>query len=644
MNYRFLWAGICLLALFCGLTGTVQAQDELKTSSKKAKKAFIRAQKEETDRLWNNAILSYTDAVNADSNFAQAHYRLGNLLFLNNDRYRRAGIGHLQTFIAKDPENPLVADVALRVSRFFLDSGQYQESQVYLDKINPDQLSNTGFKEEFKLYRTKIDFALAQLKKSKKLDIVELPATVNSNPLQYSPSLNGDGTLMIFTARTGIGAAYDENIFESEFVNGQWQQCKPVKGKINTRDNEGSASISADGRVMVFTGCDRPGGLGSCDLYVSYKDGDSWSQPNNISEVNSGAWESQPSLNADGTELYFVSNRKGGLGGYDLYVSTRSGARGQFGDPVNMGVGINTEKDEFTPFIHANNTTLFYASNGLPGMGGLDLFYCYKTPLGFSPPLNLGHPVNSHLQETGLVISPNGKSAFFNEEVRGKKDSKSVKIKTFPIPSDWTINPATTYVKGRVYDAETKASISASIQVVDLAQNNSTYRVKSDPFSGKYLAVINAGKTYGLFVAEPGYLYKSLTFNVEKEDSLKPKEVDIPLEKVKKGSRTTMTNLYFDTKKWDLRNESLAELDNLYQFMEINQAVSITVEGHTDDVGPDKDNLILSQKRAASVQTYLESKGIESKRIKTVGYGETKPLVKTGGAQQINRRIEFVIN
>jgi outer membrane protein OmpA-like peptidoglycan-associated protein len=309
-----------------------------------------------------------------------------------------------------------------------------------------------------------------------------------------------------------------------------------------------------------------------------------------------------------------------------------------------MGTGINTEKDEFTPFIHANNTTLFFASNGHPGMGGLDLFYCNKTRMGFTPPLNLGSPVNSHLQETGLVISPNGKSAFFNEEVRGKKDSKSVRIKTFPIPSDWKINPATTYVKGRVYDAETKQSISAQIQVVDLAENNSTYKVKSDPFSGKYLAVINAGKTYGLFVAEPGYLYKSLTFDVEKEDSLKPKEVDIPLVKVKKGSRTTMTNLYFDTNKWNLKSESIAEMEILYQFMEINASIAITVEGHTDDVGPDADNLVLSQKRAQSVKDYLTEKGISANRIKTIGYGETKPINKAGGALQVNRRIEFVIN
>src|SRR5690606_30667553 len=186
-----------------------------------------------------------------------------------------------------------------------------------------------------------------------------------------------------------------------------WQPAEYLSANINTPNyNEGAQCISPDGRFLFFTGCNRPDGMGRCDIYVSEKEGDNWSKPINLgSPINTGGWESQPSLSADGRTLYFVSDRSGGLGSYDIWMSTLDeNARWQ--KPVNLGSTINTPFDEQSPFIHPDNETLYFSSNGWPGMGNKDLFISRRDSLGnWSLPQNLGYPINTYGEESGLSIN-----------------------------------------------------------------------------------------------------------------------------------------------------------------------------------------------------------------------------------------------
>jgi len=613
---------------------------ELNTESKKAKKLYLEAEKLYLNRKWDEAAELLTDALKADENFAEAHLRLGNMQILSSDaKLKNEGLEHLKSYIKLQHNSYQMPEIALRVSKYYADSGKYEQAAQWFQYIPQDALA--GNKIFDKLKRT-LNFFSKNTSVGNKLDIKPLPKSINCLPLQYSPSVTGDGNTMIFTGRKGSQPQNDEDVYESiRNAQNQWLQAHPVPGRINTTMNEGSVSITADGRTMVFTGCERKDGKGSCDIYISVKEAGIWGEPKNIVAINTKAWESQPSLSADGRDLYFSSNRANGLGGYDIWVSHLT-ANNQWTEPENLGPSVNTESNEYTPFIHANNMLLYFATDGRPGMGGLDLFYSRRIKNGWEEALNLGLPINTHLEESSLVVAPDGKTAYFNEEIRDNRNIKQIRIMEYPVPHEWKVKPICTYVRGQVYDAKTKQPLMASIQLIDLDNDSTSYSVKSDPITGNYLAIINAGKNYALYVSYPGYLFASKFF--ESADSLTPSEINFPLEKISKGGRATLNNLFFDFNKASLRSQSITELKKLANMLFQNPNIKITIEGHTDEIGTDATNQLLSEKRALAVRDYLVSLKIPATRIKTIGYGKTRPVVKQGGAQIANRRIEFVIN
>src|SRR5690606_16785029 len=237
---------------------------------------------------------------------------------------------------------------------------------------------------------------------------------INSPYDEYFPRLTADYRHIIFTRKENNR----ENFYEStQDSSGEWQTASLSQGDINSElYNEGAHCISPDGKYLFFTGCNRPDGLGSCDIYVSRREGNFWGAPFNIgAPINSGGWEAQPALAADGRTLYFVSNRGGGQGGYDIWKSTLEGD-GQWGAPVNLGPAVNTRYDESSPYIHADNRTLYFASNGWPGFGEKDIFRSQLDSTGKwqKPPVNLGYPINDHHEQSALTVSMNGKQAFFS--------------------------------------------------------------------------------------------------------------------------------------------------------------------------------------------------------------------------------------
>ena len=355
---------VLLLLLACGSFCAI-AQPPLSSTDKKAIKTYQKADKKAKERDFESAIALFDQATQSDNSFYEAYLRKGSLynalgnedsVYVNFTRY---------TALAPSPS----ASVLEKLSFMAFDRGHYDQSEAHLTsflKIVPEKKSDRNID----LLARSLRFAENQLQKSDEIGITQLPQEINRYGLQYLPTMTVDQKTLVFTKRDQFSS--DEDIVVSYFENGKWNPAVSVSQRINSSANEGAATISADGRTMIFTACDRRDTYGSCDLYITYKSGEVWSRPENLGKrVNSKYWESQPSLSADGRTLYFTSSRPGGFGGRDIWVTYKT--EEQWGNPENLGSQVNSFKDETTPFAHFNGLTLFFSSDSYVGMGGFAL-------------------------------------------------------------------------------------------------------------------------------------------------------------------------------------------------------------------------------------------------------------------------------
>ncbi|WP_353135066.1 OmpA family protein [Pseudopedobacter sp.] len=624
---------ICILLLI-SFTGFGQTQYSIKNKS--AIKAYEGAQSLLELNEFDAAQKVLSDALKSENAFLEAYHLLGDIFRIKQD-YLKAKENYRKAFSINPDFAPeryfYLADVELK-------SGDYQEAIVHFNLFKtkatpkPDRLSLAD------KYLNDCNFALNAIKNPVSFHPLNISPQINTEHHEYMASLSTDGETLIFTRQINN----NEDFYKSVKKNNEWQPAEYLSANINTPNyNEGAQCISPDGRFLFFTGCNRPDGMGRCDIYVSEKEGDNWSKPINLgSPINTGGWESQPSLSADGRTLYFVSDRPGGLGSYDIWMSTLDeNARWQ--KPVNLGSTINTPFDEQSPFIHPDNETLYFSSNGWPGMGNKDLFISRRDSLGnWSLPENLGYPINTYGEESGLSINSEGTKAFFSSN--NYKGNGGFDIYSFDLPQK--IKPkAVNYVKGKVFDAISKKPLNALVEIVELSTANSLYGAYADRIDGTFLAVLPNNRKFGLNVFEDGYLFYTENFSTERYPDGQPISLDIPLNKIAVGNKVILKNIFFDTNKYDIKDDSKAELAVLIDFLNDNKGIIIEIQGHTDNIGDDKANLLLSENRAKSVQRYLIEAGIDAKRLKSRGFGENSPIDinDTIKGRANNRRTEFLI-
>ncbi len=464
-------------------------------------------------------------------------------------------------------------------------------------------------------------------------------ANINTDALEYFPSFTIDGSKMIFTRRVNS----DEDFYESNLTNGEWSKSKPVPGKINTNLNEGAQNISQDGEWLIFTGCNYPEGQGSCDLYIAYKtkSGD-WTEPENMGAIiNTDFWESSPSLSPDKRNLYFSSSRSGGFGGKDIWVTTRN-SNGKWGRPVNLGPTVNTIGDEGCPFIHADNQTLYFNSNGHPGYGLTDLFLSRKKDDDtWDTAVNLGYPVNTIDDEGSLNVTADGKTAYYASD--GGDTKGGLDLYSFELRDD--IRAAKVlWVKGKVYDKKTNNGLPSSVELTDINSRKLISKLQTDE-EGNYLVTLPAGKDYAFNVNRKGYLFYSDNFSMKNNQPDAPLVVNIPMQPIEAGASVVLKNIFFDSKKFELKTESITELDKVVALMTENPKLSILISGHTDNVGQAADNLLLSNNRAKTVVAYLQKNGIHTKRLSAKGIGAGKPIAENNSeaGKAKNRRTELSI-
>lgn len=475
--------------------------------------------------------------------------------------------------------------------------------------------------------------------------------TINSPDPEYLPSLTADGETLIFTRRV---ANQQEDLFFSEKTAEGWLPARPLE-TINTPFNEAGQAVSADGRFLVFTACGRRDGQGRCDLYFSKQEKGQWSQPQNMGPpVNTPYWESQAALSPDGRVLFFASDRPGGLGGADLWQSRRL-ADGSWGTPENLGPPVNTSEDEQSPFFHPDERSLYFMSKGHPGMGGFDLFCARLGEDGrWGRPQNLGYPVNTGADEGGLFVGLDGREAFFAGSRPGESAGLDVDIFHFQLPVEARAAPVA-YVKGAVWDAESGEALSAEVEVIALSSGDTVFdgRTTAD---GAFLACLPVGEDYALNISRRWYFFFSDNLALSEEQGMRSSFIlDIRLRPARALGRlgnnasrlpvapVVLQNIFFETGSAELRPESRVELGQLKRFLEENSELKIRINGHTDNVGAEADNLALSEARARAVYDHLIRQGIAPSRLEYRGYGESRPIASNDSAagRRRNRRTEF---
>ncbi len=472
---------------------------------------------------------------------------------------------------------------------------------------------------------------------------------INSDFSEYLPSLTADGRTMVFTRKINND---NEDLFISYLQdNGSWTTPVDIV-ELNTEFNEGAPAISPDGNTLVFVSCDRRESYGGCDLYVSYKTDKGWGIAANFGDkINSPAYETQPCFSDNGKVLLFTSNRVGGYGGRDIWMSIKN-KNNSWVAPFNVGPDINTTDNEECPFLHPDGKTLFFCSDGHPGMGKKDIFMSrMKNFTSWSTPINIGYPINSPFEESSFVAYSNGKKALMasDKNFLGIKDKTqldyiNLDIYEFDIPEFVQPIPSC-YYRFQVIDAITQKPIQALTEIYRLNDKKVFFTEKLDP-SGKKQIAIPGNDEYFISVTHPDYhifsdkflCYSNITFSSQTQ-----KISLIPIEKAEKP--IILKNVLFEFSSARLKEESFFELDKLVNQLKEKTLFKIHIIGHTDNVGSDIDNLLLSQLRAESVAQYLKTNGINKSRITSEGKGEKEAITTndTEAGRALNRRTEFIL-
>lgn len=636
-----------LLSISWASISIAVSQQKLSTTNKKAIAYFQEADSYLQQRKFVEGIAFLEKAVDKDSNFFEAHLRLGSAyrIMLNTAKAKQ----HIYKACRLRPAQKDMAGAYYMVSEYFFKEQNYTIAKEYASKTIAYTIQES-LKSQARKVIADSDFAIAQLAIATNVNQKKMKTPLNQFYMQGFPVLTADGENLIFFKRNGTKITDSEDVMISKKTNEYWSVPESLSDSINSNYNEGMCSISGDGHTLVFASCKRPDGIeGSCDIYVSYKRGSDWCVPFNLgNNVNSKYWDSEPSISADGTTIYFSSDRKGGLGREDIWLTTKND-KGIWSAAKNVGAPVNSIGREVSPFVYASSKTLFFATDYLTGMGGFDIFYApIKDSAKYGTPVNIGAPINTSIHDVSLFISADGQKGYFSRDEleEGLHTYTRAFLYEFDVPQKLKdILKKTIFFKGKVTDAETKAPIGAKVELLDLATGKATQQVYADEITGEYIIVLAEGSEYDLHVERENYLFHSQYVDFKNPNAFDSKETNIMLSPLKIGSSVVLNNVFFKTNDYLLDEKSKTELQKLSNLLTKNKTMKLVIIGHTDDQGKIIDNQILSEKRAKEVAHFLASFGIAATRLVTKGAGSTLPIATnaTDDGRAQNRRIEIKV-
>lgn len=645
---------LIVLGFLIGLCTSICAQDytTAETASKKLQKRYEKARDKTRSGNYTDALKELNRILEEDPTFIDAHIRLAQI------KYDQRALPEAEQAY----EQSLSIDAEYRHRTYYelalteMRQDKFAEAATHFEAFLEREERNDRTINRAESYLANARFAANAVQNPVPFEPKKIPGAVNTELNEFLPTLTADESMLVFSRLVGD----QEDIFYSKKENDQWGAGQPIEG-LNTPFNEASQTISADGHILVFTACERPDAINrSCDLFLMEFSGSRWTAPTNIgAPVNTGDWESMPSISADGRTLFFASKRNGGQGGEDLWVANRK-TDGTWNNPQNLGTTINTAGDERSPFMHPDGQTLYFMSNGHPGMGGFDLYYSRKQADGtWSMPVNLGFPINTQMDEGAIFVSLDGRTAYFNSnrideqsKTSGYADSDIYTFELYPEARPLPV----TYVKAKVRDKNTQKSLAAQVSFTDLEKDELFASAITDQ-RGEFLVCLPAGKDYALNVSVDGYLFHSEHFALSGSATLEQPfllEIElIPIPQMLESDSTiaekvqpvVLKNVFFETGSAALKKTSITELTRLYQLLKDHPQLKIRINGHTDNVGNETDNLKLSEDRAKAVYDFLIEKGVDKNRLQYKGFGESQPIAnnETEEGKRRNRRTEFEI-
>jgi outer membrane protein OmpA-like peptidoglycan-associated protein len=521
------------------------------------------------------------------------------------------------------------------MGRLYEETGEFNKAksvyQTVLKKINPqDELA--------KQVNKNLDGLEEQIRLSKQDYAISVKPMVPGVNTKYEEALGRwmiDGRSLIFTRLLNN----QEDLFLAKFDSLD-HLLKVEELSFNTAYSEGGHTISPDGKFLVFTSCLRPDGLGSCDLYLSVLTPEGWTEPANMGpKFNGPSWDSQPCFGLDGMSIYFASTRPGGFGGSDIWM-VRQLPSGDWSNPVNAGSVINTANNESSPFIHFDGRTMYFMRDGKGGLGGFDLYLSHLGIDGkWKTPENMGSPINSRADEGALALHPDGVRAVITRSTPGQGND----LFEFLLPDQFKSVPVQV-MYANVKSIETNQPVKARLEIFDANGKDTIRTSQAADENGNITLTLDRNKSYGLIAAAIGYIMYSSSLPPD-DKAIRYLDIKMTPLAVAENKTIVLQNIFFDFGSATLLPSSDPELHRLYLTMKENKTMNIEIRGHTDNVGSDESNQQLSENRAKAVYNYLIEKGIEKDRISYKGFGETQPVAtnETEAGRSQNRRTEFFI-
>lgn len=612
------------------------AQVTVKTASPRALKHYQKSDKHLNKQDYEAAMKSLLNAVEIEPDFIDAWIRLGDLCYFRLQMdcaitYMEKAIAISEDYAAKPYYIGGMA--AYKVN-------QFEKAEAFFDTYLKMETAKQAQKKIAPLLAN-CRFAIEAIKHPVPFEPVNLGPNINTENHEYLPTLTADEQQLYFTKRV----MELEDIYVSKWENEQWILAENLGKGINTEQfGEGSQAISPDGKTLYYAADYGAYGQRGWDLYFAELKTKGWGKPKMMgAPVNSKSYESQPCISADGKWLYFCSKRPGGYGDYDIWVS-RLKDDCTWGEPQNLGPNINTPGHEQVAFIHPDNQTLYFGSDGHPGMGGTDLYLVRRQEDGtWGKAQNLGYPINTTANEGSIFVTTDGNRGYFASDVMGGYGGFDLYF--FELWDAIKPQPVT-WVKARIFDAQTMEMLDADLELTDLTTGEIVLSTQCrNTLKSDFLICLPAGREYALNISAQGYLFHSSHFSVVEMKNYKPQVEDIYLKKIIAGETIILRNIFFESGSFTLQEKSSTELEKVLAFMENNPEIMVELGGHTDNVGNEMDNLTLSANRAKAVKQFLIDKGIAPNKLSAKGYGETQPIATndTESGRAKNRRTEFKV-
>jgi outer membrane protein OmpA-like peptidoglycan-associated protein/tetratricopeptide (TPR) repeat protein len=652
---------------------------------------------------YESALKIYQEAYALDKNDASVNFRIG-VCYLHGETKAKS----LPYLEKAHQTNPAVdEDMDYHLGMAYQNNHQYAKARDFFIefKRKNKKLSEIA---AHKIAECEIGDSLTR--KPTHVVIENAGGVVNTNFHEYSPLFSEDGNTLIFTSNRSsdetkikMGTNY-EDIYITHRSAAGWGMPHKISENINIKYNDAAASLSADGKTLFLYYEE-----GAGDIYTSTFGNGVWSTPEPLNRnINTPLfWETSASVTADGKRLFFTSNRPGGQGELDIYVSELD-AKGNWGKAVNLGPTVNTPFHEDSPFIHHDGVTLFFSSDGHPTMGSNDIFKSEFKGGKWTKPVNLGYPINSIEYDGFFTLSADKKTGYYSalrEDGLGSADIYQIRFLDPPkaeepapavvtpvvtasiepqivstplltpspvpveipqeLPKPDTIAQAkktedfvdpiiqlhkdmkiVTVLKGKVIDETSASPLAAVITLVDNTNQHVIAKINSNPQTGDFELVIPHGGNYGVATEKAGYLFNSINFNVPQFAEYQEIDTHILMVKAEVGSKIVLKNIFFDVGKTDLKGESIAELEKIKELLSTSSHLKVQINGHTDNTGNATTNMSLSLKRSEAVIQYLIAHGVDATRLQAKGFGSERPLVSNDdetGGREINRRTEIEI-